>query len=139
MIPDELSWSVRRSAWAICGRARRPHLLDLDLLVLGLLHAVETGAVRQAWGAPLEAADHAPVQAARMFAALQLKASREPIASASGERLELLLPQLPECWRQALAERLATAAALQPVDGRRETARDSPRGPWRNRSAAPSR
>ena len=99
---------VARSAWEVCRRARRLSGLDVDLIVLGLRHGVELGAVRSANLAP-RPGDMASVQAARLFAALQLKLARQTIGRATRRHLDLLLPDMPACWQSALRARLVGA------------------------------
>lgn len=105
--------SAGQRAWDICGRARRMHELDLDLLLLALQHATAIGAAAVAANAPT---DHrsAPIRAARLFAALQVKLSLDPPQAAGLSRMEALLSTLPDRWASTLRDRLkaARSAAL---------------------------
>ena len=105
--------SAGQRAWDICGRARRMHELDLDLLLLALQHATAIGAAAVAANAP---ADHrlAPIRAARLFAALQVKLSLDPPQAAGLSRLEALLGTLPDRWATTLRDRLKAARSAAP-------------------------
>ena len=100
-------------AWDICGRARRLHDLDLDLLVLALEHAVVLGAAAVAAATP-EDVRPAPVRAARLFAAVQVKLARGVPGPASLARFAPLLERLPDGWASVLRERLGRSAGARP-------------------------
>ena len=78
------------------------------MLVLGLAHAVRSGAVAAA--AETHVAGDALV-AARLFAALQLKVRRDLIDLSSGGRLGQIVPLLPATWQRAIRAQMARAPA----------------------------
>ena len=95
-----------QSAWELCQRTRHPHTLEAENLVLGLLYGDGLGAARAA-ATISEGADTAHVQAARLFAALQIKLRREPdsLREVTPAWLTLLLTSLPTRWAAALQVR----------------------------------
>jgi hypothetical protein len=106
--PDDDGRRARQHAWRICTRAQRAHKLELDLLLLALKHAVAIGAAAIAARDP---ADRrlVPVQAARLFAGLQVKLLATTPGPASVRLLGELMPQLPERWGETLRVRLRQA------------------------------
>jgi hypothetical protein len=103
--PDDDGRRARRQAWRICTRAPHAHKLELNLLLLALKHAAAIGAAEIAARDP---ADRrlVPVQAARLFAGLQVKLLFTAPGPASMRLLGELMPQLPERWAQTLRLRL---------------------------------
>jgi hypothetical protein len=99
--------SDMQAAWDLCKKRRRPHKMEPNVLVLGLLHGAHIGAARNATTMN-EASDLDRLQAARLFAALQVKLAREPACGHDipEELLDTLLASVPKAWAGALTERL---------------------------------
>ena len=99
-------------AWRICKRAPEPQNLDVEMLILALLHAAARGAARQA-GTIRDATRGERIEAARLYAALQLKLVREPgcLEGAAPGWLAALLAALPKPWAAGIRHRLPSPAA----------------------------
>ena len=112
-----------RNAWDLCQRARHPHVVEAELLVLALLYGAGLGAARVVT-TMAEGADANHVQTARLFAALQVKLGREPdcLDRVPPEWVKLLLDSLPLTWASTLRARLASPAPAlaSPARARRQ-------------------
>ena len=99
-----------RNAWDLCQRARHPHVVEAELLVLALLYGAGLGAARIVT-TMAEGADANHVRTARLFAALQVKLGREPdcLERVPPEWVQLLLDSLPLTWVSTLKARLASS------------------------------
>lgn len=100
-----------RNAWDLCQRARHPHVVEAELLVLALLYGAGLGAARVVT-TMAEGADANHVQTARLFAALQVKLGREAdcLDRVPPEWVKLLLDSLPLTWASTLRVRLSSPA-----------------------------
>lgn len=122
---DKTTPSARsmKSAWDVCQRIRRPHVVEADILVLALLYGAGLGAAR-AVTTINEGAEAAHVQTARLFAALQIKLRREPdcLMQITPGAFNLLLSSLPNPWAKALKACHEPVVAPKPAHARMATA-----------------
>ena len=95
-------------AWRICKRAPEPQNLDVEMLILALLHAAARGAAHQP-GTSREATRSERIEAARLYAALQLKLIREPrcLEGTAASWPSAMLAALPKPWAVNIRHRLA--------------------------------
>jgi len=114
-----------RNAWDLCQRARHPHVVEAELLVLALLYGAGLGAARVVT-TMAEGADANHVQTARLFAALQVKLGREPdcLDRVPPEWVKLLLDSLPLTWASTLRARLARPGPALPAPAARNASSD---------------